>query len=358
MDETKKQMKEFLKNFEGMPDRLLKYSEILLEGEDASPLCYQDPMSFRRLTFELTTKCNIGCVWCYRHDPHYQHILNKDMPFELLEKIVENTQSKYRMIHIGGLGEPLLYPRIYDAIRLLKKLSDKIKITTNNLFLTPEVVDKLTEAGLTHIEISVLGFNEQENAKYQGRKESDKFGNLLKNIQYISDENKLHLQINTVITNVSYDSISKSVETLKDAKNLKAIHTIPLFVTEQCKEKGVERISDEKYIELLEKLQADIEKYDLDWELSPPAHGIKMDPVIEMKKKKNICFTCFEDPYIGVGGKIYPCGRRKDFICEDASLGVEKAFNGPKLNQFRKNMLEGNYPIACGKICYLKDKTK
>ncbi len=63
--DRKKEMQAYIENFKDMPDRLLKYNEILLEGEDACPECYQDTMSYRRLAVALTTRCNLSCQWCY-----------------------------------------------------------------------------------------------------------------------------------------------------------------------------------------------------------------------------------------------------------------------------------------------------
>ncbi len=106
----------------------------------------------------------------------------------------------------------------------------------------------------------------------------------------------------------------------------------------------------------LYKIKADLEKYNLDWKMSPPPEGAVMDPIIEMKKRKNICFTCFEDPYLSVNCELLPCGRQKIYGGVDATVGFEKAWNHTKLLEFRKNMLEGKYPPLCSQLCYLKER--
>ena len=214
------------------------------------------------------------------------------------------------------------------------------------------MIDELTKRGLTHIEISIDAFNEEENYKFRG----SKLGNLIESIKYISDKNILHLQINSVAVDMNYNSLEKAVEVFKECKNINSLHLIPLFMTKQLREGGIKRISDEKFKLLLKKLDQDIKKYNLDWKLYPSLHGVKIDPVIEMKRKRNICFTCFEDPYISVEGKLLPCGRQKIYGGVDTSIGFEKAWNHSKLLEFRKNMLEGNYPALCGKLCYLKER--
>ena len=352
MYERKKEMRDFISQFEDMPDRLLKYCEILLEGENASPYCYQDTMSYRRLAIELITYCNLNCKWCYRHDSNYKIILNKKLPLDKLEKIVKNTAGRFRMVHLGGLGEPLLYPHLSEAINLTKKLSDKIKITTNGTLLTKELITEIVQSGLTHIEVSIDAFTEEKNREFRGSSLRD----LVEKLVFISENTDLHLQINSVVANINIDSLMNLVDALKDAKNIHYIHTIPLFETEQCRREEIKRVSDELYKNLLHKIRSDIEKYNLGWKMFPSPEGVTLDPVIEMKRKKNICFTCFEDPGISVNGELLPCGRQKIYGGVDASVGFEKAWNHPKLIEFRKRMLKGDYPELCGKLCFLKEK--
>jgi MoaA/NifB/PqqE/SkfB family radical SAM enzyme len=352
ISQRKKEMEEFVGNFKDMPDRLLKYSEILLEGENASPYSFQDTMSFRRLAIALTSKCNKHCFWCYRFDPMYRNVLNKELPFEKLKKMVKNTKGKFRMVHLGGLGEPVLYPHLLDTIKLVRKLSDKIKITTNASLLSKDLIDKMVKNGLTHIETSIHAFQEKEEKRTSGVDLKDS----LEKVIYMSNKTNLDVQVNIIISSLNYKWLSPLVGSLKEAKKL-SLHTIPLFETKQCIDKGVRRLSDKEYRALLDRIKAEIDKYNLDWQMFPSPEGSVVDPVIEMKKKMNICFTCFEDPYISEIGEFLPCPRTKPFGGVDASVGFEKAWNHPKLLKFRENMLKGNYPNLCGQLCYLKEKT-
>lgn len=361
MSKRKEVMSDFMLNFKDMPDRLLKYCEILLEGKDASPVSYQDTMSFRRLAIELNTKCNLNCAWCFRLDPNFKHILNKQMTIETLKKIINNTKGKFRMVVLGGLGEPLMYPHFLEAIKLAKKLSSNIKTTTNATLLTKELIDNLVESGLTHLEMSIDVFGRDgnyniDNALIKKFRIRHTDPHRLELIKYINDKNVLNLQINSVLLDINYNSLKNMVEVLKDFKNIKILHFIPLFTTKQLRDIGIDRISDEKYMLLLKSIQGDIKKYNLKWEVTPSSLGTLADPIIQMKKRKNICFTCFEDPYISIEGKLLPCGRQKIWGGVDATIGFEKAWNHPKILEFRKNMLNGNYPELCGNLCYLKEK--
>ena len=229
------------------------------------------------------------------------------------------------------------------------------------MLLTKDLIGEFVESGLTHIEMSIDAFGRDGNY-YIDNSLIKKFrirhtdSHRLELIKYINDKNVLNLQINTVLLDINYDSVKHMVEVLKDFKNIKILHFIPLFTTKQLRDIGVDRISDEKYMSLLKLIQDDIIKYNLEWEVTPSPLGTLADPIIQMKKRKNICFTCFEDPYISIEGKLLPCGRQKIWGGVDATDGFEKAWNHPKILKFRKDMLEGKYPDLCGKLCYLKDR--
>ena len=350
---TKEEMQEYMAIFEDMPDRLMKYMEILAYGKDASPYSYQDTMSFRSVAIALTTYCNLTCKWCYRFDSKYKKILDKNMKIETLQKIIDNTKGNFRLTHLAGLGEPLLYPHLEEAIRIVKVKSEHVKITTNGSIITKEDVDRLVKAGLTHIEFSIDGFTLEDQMEFRGAN----LDRMIEIIDYISNNTDLYLQINSVVNKQNYNSLFNLVEMLKSAKNIKIIHTIPLFVTEQMIQDGENNVvSDEKYKELLEKIENDIKEHNLEWKLFPNSLGVGMDPIIEIKRRQGICFTCFEDPYIDVEGRLTVCGRREFHPIADATKGLEVAMNEKKAIGFRKNMLAGKYDSFCARLCYLPDK--
>lgn len=353
----KTEMNEFMSIFEGMPDRLSKYMEIVTFKEKASPVCYQDTMSYRRLAIAVTTYCNISCKWCYRFDPKFAKILNKHMDIEVFKKIIRNSEGRFRLIHLAGTGEPLMYPHLYEAITIAREKTDQVKITTNGTIIGPKEVDALVKAGLTHIEFSIDAFTLQELTDFRGSN-LDKIVEVLK---YISANTDLVLQINSVVNKINYDSLFKVVETLKEVKNIDNLHTIPLFNTAQMREEGIDHtVSDEDYRKLLRQIEDDIEKEGLSWKVNPPSKGVGVDPIIEIKRQHKTCFTCFEDPYIDTEGNLTICGRREFHPVSDATEGFEKAMNAPKILQFRENMLNHRYDKFCETLCYLppRDENK
>lgn len=356
MHEKKQQMMKFMEqSFDGYPDRLLKYLEILIEGKDASPFCWQDTMSYRHLTFGMTSKCNMNCTWCYRHDSAFKTTLDAMMPLETMEKIIENTEGRFQKIYLTGLGEPLLHPQYDEALQLARRLTDKVVLTTNGSLLTEEHIDRLVDNGLTHIEVSIDAFDKNVQKVHRGT-DLEHLHNMLYYMSEMYDE-QLHVRVNSVVNTITYEYLFDAVDYLADCENIDVYHIIPMYDVEQMREQGITSVSFEDMKHLLEHLRSRLKHYRLNWSLYPSPDNIMIYPSIAMKKRLNICFTCFESPYIKSDGKLYPCARMVPWGGVDATVGFEKAWNHPHLIEFRKKMLAGDYPEYCGKLCFLKEKT-
>jgi MoaA/NifB/PqqE/SkfB family radical SAM enzyme len=106
-----------------------------------------------KVGLELTSKCNLRCGMCplpVLRRPY------EDMPWELVEKSereIHGLGLKLKWLH--EMGEPLLYARIDDAIRLFPEAS----LSTNGLVLTDEVGAKLLATPLKRLRICVDSVN-------------------------------------------------------------------------------------------------------------------------------------------------------------------------------------------------------
>ncbi|HSP35518.1 MAG TPA: SPASM domain-containing protein [Thermoanaerobaculia bacterium] len=102
-----------------------------------------------KVGLELTSKCNLRCGMCplpVLRRPY------EDMGWPLVlraEREIHGLGLKLKWLH--EMGEPLLYSRIDDAIRLFPEAS----LSTNGLVLTEEVGAKLLATPLKRIRICV-----------------------------------------------------------------------------------------------------------------------------------------------------------------------------------------------------------
>lgn len=80
----------------------------------------------------LSDRCNYRCVFC-SHD--FNRCKDRDIPPGFLKDCVKVFASLggEKVAYTGG--EPLIYPRLYDILRLSKSLGLKNAITTNGSML-------------------------------------------------------------------------------------------------------------------------------------------------------------------------------------------------------------------------------
>ncbi len=112
--------------------------------------------------FEVTNACNFRCDFCPMHVSARK---TRHMDLALFQKgvddIVRDEVTDTVGFHI--LGEPLLYPRIYEALAYAKSKGLRTELNTNGSLLTADRVDGLAEAGLDQLAISVQVTDAQEH---------------------------------------------------------------------------------------------------------------------------------------------------------------------------------------------------
>src|SRR5665647_3912008 len=118
------------------------------------------------ISVELTNHCNLRCPFCGNRNMTRQRGY---MSWELLEKIVDECrQKKYSIMTLHGTGEPLLYPRLEEAVRLVKDNTGFATFSTNGVLMNAEKVLKLLDAGLDSIHISLDSLNPKIYAETRG----------------------------------------------------------------------------------------------------------------------------------------------------------------------------------------------
>jgi MoaA/NifB/PqqE/SkfB family radical SAM enzyme len=106
-----------------------------------------------KVGLELTSKCNLRCGMCplpVLRRPY------EDMEWPLVERAereIHGLGLKLKWLH--EMGEPLLYSRIDDAIRLFPEAS----LSTNGLVLTEQVGAKLLASPLKRLRICIDSIN-------------------------------------------------------------------------------------------------------------------------------------------------------------------------------------------------------
>ena len=98
----------------------------------------------------VTDKCNLDCHYCNEYDNSKPHPTLQDLQ-RRIDKIVDLGVIKIALVG----GEPLLHPQICDVVRYIKSKGLTASISTNGWLLKPAMVDRLVEAGLDIVQVSV-----------------------------------------------------------------------------------------------------------------------------------------------------------------------------------------------------------
>ncbi|VAV85642.1 hypothetical protein MNBD_DELTA01-628, partial [hydrothermal vent metagenome] len=111
-------------------------------------------LPIQRLHLEVTSHCNFACEFC--PDSRMERVRGF-MDYELLKRVLDEVEEKgiAQAVLFHLMGEPLLYPRLTEAVAYASGKGLETIVTTNGVLLTDEVLDGLRKAGLTKIILSL-----------------------------------------------------------------------------------------------------------------------------------------------------------------------------------------------------------
>jgi len=106
----------------------------------------------------VTRRCNLSCGYCNEYDDH-----SPPVPFEVLDRrLTKLRELRTWMVCLTG-GEPTVHPELPRIVARMRELGFRRRqLITNGYLLTPDLIERLNEAGLTDLQISVDGV--QRNA--------------------------------------------------------------------------------------------------------------------------------------------------------------------------------------------------
>lgn len=163
------------------------------------PLAEQVPLE-KPFTVEISTSriCDFRCEFCTQSLESARKAFHKMgnngfMDMQLLQRIVDDVKASFghiKQIHLTGLGEPLLNPKIGEMVAYIAKqnVCDRISLITNGTHLTPKMSDELVNAGLSRLRISINGLNDADFLKYCNAQVD--FEQYVEQIRYLNEHKK------------------------------------------------------------------------------------------------------------------------------------------------------------------------
>lgn len=99
----------------------------------------------------ITRRCNLACGYCNEYDH-----TSKPVPYETLVRYIDHAVDELGVTIMDFLGgEPLLHPRVVDLVRHARARGCWVNIITNGFLLSADLVDRLNDAGLDSMAVSI-----------------------------------------------------------------------------------------------------------------------------------------------------------------------------------------------------------
>jgi len=132
-------------------------------------------------------RCNLSCTYCNEYDDY-----SKPVPLDSLKRRLDLLgRLKTSIITLSG-GEPLLHPELDEVIAHIRSVGAMAGLITNGYFLMPDRIQRLNDAGLDYLQISIDNVMPDEVSK-KSLKVLDK------KLQFLSQHADFHVNINSVL---------------------------------------------------------------------------------------------------------------------------------------------------------------
>ncbi len=132
-------------------------------------------------------RCNLACGYCNEYDDFSKPVPTEEM-FRRIDKLASFGVS---LITMSG-GEPLLHPDLDELIRRVRSHGVMSGLITNGYLLTVARIERLNDAGLEHLQISIDNVD-PDDVSMKSLKVLDK------KLQLLAEHAEFHVNINSVL---------------------------------------------------------------------------------------------------------------------------------------------------------------
>lgn len=330
------------------------------------------------LTLKLTNRCNLKCAMCGQvFSP--ERSSDTELKLEAIRKILDQA-SFARHIYLFG-GEPLLYHRLPELLKLLQNRNMISRITTNGTLLA-QYSEDIVKFGVSAVEISLDSHKKDVLEKIRGL---DVYDQIIKGIECLVKEKKRNhsaypkININCVVLPYNFMELSEFVDFVReDLDGVEGIFFQYPMITTQEQGEAQRKITHENFhkdsiswkwfhnpaqqltegeiwklydgLELLEKDPL------VDFRAVNSRQELKMLLSAELIKKDSICECPFTSLTILPNGDVTFCTDFPDIILGNVyETSLDDIWRGDKSQLFRKYLnTKGNLPICAS--CYHADE--
>ncbi len=305
---------------------------------------------------ELTDKCNLSCVYCYRQEQLDSNFLEMDTAETILSHFIKLDKEKsvsgdtIRVVFFGG--EPLLNFKTLKFLvtELNKKIKNyivKYNISTNGVLLSPDKLDFLVAHRFT-IQISFEGEEIAQGKNRPFTNGTNSYSDIITNLSHINRRSKDLITLAMSISKTTLDidkTILRYVEQGYSKFNI-------LFIVDDIINKINLTFEDIDFIkDCIHKITK------VYFSLIKERKNVTIHPFYEnltylhTRIPRGICSSTKTTEAIGSDGKIYPCQRFLSI--KEFNYGTtQQGYDQEKLLKIRDEKCY--YPEECSS-CWVKN---
>ncbi len=134
-----------------------------------------------------TRRCNLSCTYCNEYDD-----FSKPVPTDEMKRRIDHLARLGTSIISFSGGEPLLHPDLDDLIRHIRSTGAIAGMITNGFLLNVDRINRLNDAGLDHMQISIDNVKPDDVSKKSLK-------TLDPRLVMLSEHALFHVNINSVV---------------------------------------------------------------------------------------------------------------------------------------------------------------
>jgi MoaA/NifB/PqqE/SkfB family radical SAM enzyme len=126
----------------------------------------------RGIDLNFNNACNLTCDYCFTNSPKHDHV-KEMLPVDVVARIAnEADELGIFEFDLQG-GELLLRPdKLFEVLEAIKPERFYLYLTTNGWFLDEKMAQRLAEAKVSRVSVSLDSMNPETHDKIRGKKES------------------------------------------------------------------------------------------------------------------------------------------------------------------------------------------
>lgn len=254
------------------------------------------------IAWEVTGACNLSCEYCRASataTPADSELSTKEAL-----AFIDEVAPRRPMLILSG-GEPLLRTDIFDIARYAMGRGVRVSLATNGTLLSFEAVEKIKEAGIMRVSVSLDGPAPDIHDAFRGR---GSFDLAMRGIDIL--RGRVDFQINMTVTKENLDVVGATMD-LAEKLGAVAFHLFFLVPTGRGRED--ELVTPGEQDEILRQVARDSRNRKIEVKVTcAPQYGrIAKEVLTEAERRRvpgSACLAGTNFVFVSRTGDVSPCG--------------------------------------------------